>query len=327
MNARLAGIPTATAADDSLCIAWNTAAEPEWRRLAAGADRSAIEQSWAFGEAVAACHGLVVERGIVRRDGPAIALVQAIRRRIPAASIVRITSGPLLLPDNQPDIQPVRAGIFAAIWRHFLRRRREFLFWMPELEDGPASQTLMRTTGLRRVVTGYGTVIIDLGADEATLRAELDGKWRNMLVAAERETMRIERVPRGRHLDALLDHYDALRKARRFGGATGAFIRTLCKGATEDEVVTLAAFDGLTMIAGVLAVRHGATATYYAGWTSEAGRERRAHNLLLWRAMIELRRGGTRWLDLGGVSATAPGIARFKLGTGGRLVTLAGTWF
>jgi len=41
-----------------------------------------------------------------------------------------------------------------------------------------------------------------------------------------------------------------------------------------------------------------------------------------------LQARGVRQLDLGGVNTRAlAGISRFKLGTGGRLVTLAGTYF
>ena len=74
-------------------------------------------------------------------------------------------------------------------------------------------------------------------------------------------------------------------------------------------------------------VRHGVAATYEVGYVSPRGRELRATHLLLWRAIAMLADKGTRWLDLGGVATDrAPGIARFKLGLGGELATLAGTF-
>ena len=52
-----------------------------------------------------------------------------------------------------------------------------------------------------------------------------------------------------------------------------------------------------------------------------------AHNLLLWRAMLALRERGVRVLDLGGVdTGRGAGLARFKIGTGGEVVTLAGVY-
>jgi len=50
-------------------------------------------------------------------------------------------------------------------------------------------------------------------------------------------------------------------------------------------------------------LRHGAAATYHAGWTSNEGRRLNAHNLLLWRGVLALREAGAGWLDLGAASA------------------------
>jgi lipid II:glycine glycyltransferase (peptidoglycan interpeptide bridge formation enzyme) len=52
-----------------------------------------------------------------------------------------------------------------------------------------------------------------------------------------------------------------------------------------------------------------------------------ANNLLLWHAIKELKSRGVRWFDLGGVdSSSMPEVSRFKLGVGGELFTLAGTF-
>ena len=77
-------------------------------------------------------------------------------------------------------------------------------------------------------------------------------------------------------------------------------------------------------VAAILLTVHGNSATYLVGWSGDAGRRVRAHNLLLWRAVEHLKSAGIRWLDLGGINADAPGVAHFKRGMGGELVTLAG---
>jgi lipid II:glycine glycyltransferase (peptidoglycan interpeptide bridge formation enzyme) len=64
------------------------------------------------------------------------------------------------------------------------------------------------------------------------------------------------------------------------------------------------------------------------GWADEEGRQLNAHNALLWQAMAYLQELGVEQLDLGGVNThDLPGISRFKLGTGGQAITLAGTYF
>ena len=81
-------------------------------------------------------------------------------------------------------------------------------------------------------------------------------------------------------------------------------------------------------VAAMLFLRHGRLASYYIGWADEAGRKLNAHNRLLWQAMVALRQQGVTDLDLGGINThDLPGISRFKLGTGGRVLTLAGTYF
>jgi len=72
---------------------------------------------------------------------------------------------------------------------------------------------------------------------------------------------------------------------------------------------------------------HGRRATYHVGWTSEAGRDNAAHNLILWTAMKELKARGVATLDLGGVNTqSGAGIARFKLETGGAVLRRAGAY-
>ena len=80
-------------------------------------------------------------------------------------------------------------------------------------------------------------------------------------------------------------------------------------------------------VAALLFLCHGPVATYHIGWSGPEGRARAAHHLLLWRAMIDLAARGITRLDLGMVdTVTAPGLARFKLGSGARCRALGGTW-
>lgn len=92
--------------------------------------------------------------------------------------------------------------------------------------------------------------------------------------------------------------------------------------------MTLRADLGKDRIAAMMFLIHGRAATYQVGWTSDQGRDSHAHNLILWKGIEELQARGVQMLDLGGVNtARSAGIARFKLSTGGQLLTLSGTYF
>jgi hypothetical protein len=314
-------------ASDALELTWDAWAAREWDRHLAAAGLSALEQSWAYGEALAAVEGCRVRRALVTRAGAPLAMVQAFeKRRFLPLAVIRILRGPLWLdPGLGPD---ERREVLRLVKRRFRLARRELLIWSPELAAGPESHALMRGCGAWQMVTGYSTLLLDLQRPAAELRAGLHGKWRNMLVAAEKSGLGVRLAVGGRNFDWLVERAEALRRRRGFIGTPGVLVRAVAEGLpVKNDALVLTANAGRERIAGILLFVHGRTATYMLAWTGPEGRRRHAHNLLLWRAVLELQKRDVSWLDLGGVNAaSAPGVARFKLGLGARLHTLAGTF-
>lgn len=296
-----------------------------WRALLVQTGPTALEQGWGYGEAHRRHHGQAVERLSFTIDGAPRAVVQAFRRRVLGVGrLSRIVRGPVWIGEPDSD---ARRAVLRAISARYKAGWRQVLLWMPELTDGAGARAAMRGAGLRRVVTGYSSVWLDLAPDEAALRAGLDGNWRNALGAAERAGVTVALCRERKAIDRQIVACDAFRRAHRFIGPSGALIRELIEAAgLNDAALVLAASEGGRDIAGIVLLRHGAAATYHAGWTSNEGRRLNAHNLLLWRGVLALRKAGAGWLDLGGVGAAAPGVARFKLGMGGAFFTLSGTW-
>lgn len=313
-----------------LTSGWDDCSRGDWDTYLAACGKSSLEQSWAYGSAVAAVGGRRVQRGVIRCDGEPLAMVQAfVLRRFLPASLVQILRGPLWLRGCNSE---ERRAAYRAIRDRFRWRRRELLVWMPELPEAPESERLMRATGCRRMVTGYSSLWLDLRQDSAALRAALHGKWRNALRRSENRGLRVRSGPGEARLDWLLERHEAFRRKAGFVGPPAALVRAIAADAAREELHVLGAYDDAAddrsePLAGILLFGHGRSATYYVGWTSAAGRRAQAHNLLLWRAIEALKASGTQWLDLGGVDARhAPGVARFKLGLGGKLFTLSGTY-
>lgn len=172
--------------------------------------------------------------------------------------------------------------------------------------------------GLVPLVTPMHHAVWALDGD---LRAGLAGKWRNRLVAAERSGLRVRRGGRG-CLDALLAAEAVQRRERRYRALPTGFLRALPEGALRLwEWRSAGAFG-----AGMGFVLHGQSATYHIGWASPAAKAAGVHGVMLMRAAEALRAEGVRWLDLGAVDTeAAPGLARFKLGTGAALRRLGPT--
>ncbi|MBO9453197.1 GNAT family N-acetyltransferase [Tropicibacter sp. R16_0] len=165
---------------------------------------------------------------------------------------------------------------------------------------------------------------LDLTGD---LRAGLHQKWRNRLKQAERQNLRVTRQNMPIDPRHWLLREDANRqRQRRYrnwpAALTSAFAET-----NPGKAKLFTAFADKIPIAGLLLLRHGPVATYHVAHTTARGRHHSAQNLLLWTAMTWAARKGGQRLDLGLISTEdAPGLARFKLGTGANPRKLGGTW-
>jgi hypothetical protein len=182
----------------------------------------------------------------------------------------------------------------------------------------------------RRVMTSYATVMLDLKQSPQELRAGLDAKWRNRLVAAEASELKVQRMGSNPgQYRWLLDQEEAQRQQRGFAGLPLPFFDAyiLSRKQPDKTVLTMRADLGRERVAAMMFLQHGQAATYQVGWSNEQGRQLNAHNLLLWQAIAALQQRGIQVLDLGGINtARSAGIARFKIGTGGEVRQLAGTY-
>ena len=178
------------------------------------------------------------------------------------------------------------------------------------------------------MVTGLSSAWLDLTADTNKLRGQMTGGWRNALKASEKNGTSVAVEDNSQSLPDLMAEYDAFRRGKKFIGPPGQFITAMNEaGGPIQDVVVLTAHATGERIAGMVMIRHGVSATYYVSWTSDEGRQRKAHNLLLWKGIQVLKDNGTLWLDLGGLNTgAAAGIARFKLGLKPEPFTLVGTY-
>jgi hypothetical protein len=249
-------------------------------------------QSHGYGAAAAACGAVVFDADL--GVGRAL-VVQRGRMRL-------ISRGPVW-----------DAGVPEAARRAALRR---FARW-PGMTIVTPEQA-MGGYGLIPLVTPMHHAVWDLTGD---LRAGLDAKWRNHLSAAERKRFDLCRDRPGA-LEALLAAEAPQRVARGYRTLPAGFTRAL-----PPEALRLWEWHHAGAVAASMCfVRHGATASYHMAWAGQAARDRAIHTLMLWRAAEALLAEGVRWLDLGSINTeAAPGLARFKLGTGAGVRRLGAT--
>lgn len=297
-----------------ITLDWNAAGRLAWQGLLGDA-RSGLQQSWSYGEALR-LSGVPVHRAVMRdAEGRPIGCFQLAERRlfgpIGAGFLLR---GPVWLDERSGQAHEVE--MLAAI-RSRLGRR--MLVWAPE-----AASTHTR----RSVITGYSTSWLDLEPGQEALRRRLASDWRCCLRQAETSSLVVRRLANSHAIAWLLDRNEAHRRTVGYRGPTRRFLHLLAHAAQEArELLLLLAFERAEPIAGIMVLRHGLSATYEVGYVAPRGRELRATHVLLWQAVASLIRKRVRWLDLGGIATDrSPGIARFKLGMGGEVTTLPGTF-
>ena len=291
-----------------MTVAWDEIGADSWAAFASATGRTALQQGWAYGEALRG-GGAAVHRLAFRGSGGALdGIAQlVVRRFLGVLQVAFLLRGPL------GRVAPARVA--AAIAARF---PRAFLVWTPVADPGDALG--------RPVVTGYATAWLAIDRPDDALLAGMDVRWRHRVRRVLRSGL-VTRTDRDGSLERFLLSRE-LEQRRRIGyrGPHPVFLDRLRAVAPDDRLVMLA-FEGDHPVAGVLLQRHGASATYQVGWSSPRGRALDAHRLLLWRGFTTLRDRGVRWLDLGGIATDrAPGPTRFKLQTGAVPEILPGTF-
>lgn len=311
------------AADSNrIAIHWGGHDERAWDAAHAAAGGS-LQQDRAYGDAMLSLL-VPVLRARIDIDGEPAALAQLLVRRWGRIGAVALCSrGPVWVREIAADD---RARVFRAIRHSLPLPGLRFLLVTPEEAAGQRHGL----SPLRRVMTGLSTVTLDLTQDADALRAGFEVRWRNRLSSAERSGLDVQRVGTNPNQFRWLVEADMAQRAERgLSGLPALFFEryALTRTPPGKAMLTLRADAGRDRVAAMMFLIHGSVATYEIGWTTDKGRDLHAHNLLLWNAMQMLKSQGIRVLDLGGVNTgRSAGLARFKLGTGGRVLTLAGTY-
>ncbi len=304
-------------------VDWGTQDMAAWDQAHAAA-AAPLQQDWAYGSTMVSV-GARVLRARVHADGVPVAQAQFIVRKFAKyVSLALCTRGPLWLQDLSAKD---KAAAYKEMRKTLPLPGLRFMMVTP-------NETLQEQPGLptvRRIMSGYSTVMLDISRPLDVLRANLDGRWRQPLHRAEKSELNVQRMGTNPgQYRWLLDAEMQQRVDRGLEGMPLVWFERYAESRKQPSrnLLSLRADVGRERVAGMMFLIHGEAATYQVGWTSDAGRDLHAHNLMLWRAIEELRERGVRSLDLGGVNTQrSAGVARFKMATGGTVRQLAGSYF
>jgi len=303
-------------------VEWRSTDMEVWDQAHAAA-AGPLQQDWAYGSTMVSL-GARVLRARVVADGVSVAQAQFIVRQYsPWLSFAWCTRGPLWL---QPLTAHEKAQAYRLLRRTMPLGRLRLVVVTPDepLTDG------LGLPRIRRVMSGYSTVLLDISQPLDVLRTHLDCLWQQALVNAENAGLNVQRMGTNPgQYRWLLDAEMQQRAERNIDGMPMVWFERYAESRKQvsRNMLSFRTDIGRERLAGMLFLIHGQAATYQIGWTTPTGRETNAHHLMLWRGIEELQQRGVRLLDLGGVNTQrSAGMARFKIATGGAVLQLAGSY-
>lgn len=259
--------------------------------------RAPLPQRWLYG-AAAERIGRQTRRFCLYDEERPVAIAQVVIRPLWKVQMSLITRGPLFLErcDRKAVVKTLKRA----------------------LPFGVKLMSPEETLGGIKLSVAPELAELDLTRDLDTLRAGLDGKWRNALKKAEATRLRVARLqPSPQVMMPLLKAEKDRQSEGRYRGLPPEFTLAIQDVAPK----SLRLFEAGD--AQMLFVLHGNSATYQIGHTGPEGRKANAHNLILWEAMKRLKAEGVLRLDLGTLDRDkAADLARFKLRTGANARTL-----
>jgi lipid II:glycine glycyltransferase (peptidoglycan interpeptide bridge formation enzyme) len=312
--------------DNCINVVWYSGEKKEWEDWLAAAGKSNLLQSWEYGNAKKEIEGWQIRRGVIKRNGAVVAIFQALEKSWGPVGVLRINRGPLII--NGVDDFYMKYNFFKLLRKTWNWWKGSVLLIAPELLNVPENIGVLSLARFRkREALPWVSSFIDLSLAETDLRKNLNGKWRNQLKKAEQSSLDLKVEKSDEAFYWMLDHYEQLMKEKSFRGPSVELYKELYRLKRNDFYV-FRAWSAGQAVAGILIVKHGKSCTYQLGWNSSEGRRVYANNLLIWHAIIELKKHGCAWFDLGGIDEiNTSGIAKFKRGIGGFEYGLIGEWY
>ncbi|MCB9988154.1 MAG: GNAT family N-acetyltransferase [Rhodospirillales bacterium] len=308
-------------------IDWNNLSLAEWQDRFGRIRRANLLQSYDYARAICPLNRQKARWGLIKIKGVEAGLVQILEAGVLKNLIhgVILDCGPLWFDGYGTPAHS--KAFFTEFSRRFPRRFGRRRRIIPAAGDSPENRALFVDAGYERQnFPGYQTIWIDLTQDEEELRSALKAQWRNKLNKGPKAGLKTGWNNSPEVFSSLLRNYSSDRAKKGYAGPSLPLLRALAQSFGDKVMIGHATLDN-RLVAAILILCHGTSATYQIGWSSDEGRNVAAHNALLWQAVLELKKNGFRDFDLGGINGeSAKHVKKFKQGMGGQELTLVGCY-
>jgi lipid II:glycine glycyltransferase (peptidoglycan interpeptide bridge formation enzyme) len=302
------------------------ATSAEWSQMLDLFDDANLYQTLAYGGV--RWGGKNLSHLVLKRDGEVLAIAQLrIVRPTPLKfGMAYLRWGPLWERRDKPLDPEVPTNMARALEEEYVGRRRLFLRVIPNAFAGsPRAAAIQDAFGrFTRERVGandtYRTFVLDLGPTLEDLRKGLDSKWRNRLVASEKNNLRVVAGHSTQEYRTFCGIYSQMRKRKAFETTVNVeeFARIQKELTETHRMQILICEDRGIPVAGLVASAMGDSAIYLLGATGDDGLNSKGTYLLQWTLIKWLKENSVKWYDLGGIDpAKNPGVYHFKRGLSG----------
>lgn len=282
-------------------------------------------QYWEYSKAAAQRIGAVSEHiGLFDHTGKLVMLTN-VRIKILPFNLggIAYISGGMMLDQGAESIKDHFSLSIEALKKEYVQCRGYILRISPRrklINSEKTESELIELHKFKRFSETNSTILIDLSKDIADIRKTLHQKWRNILNRGEK--MAFELVTCDDH--SLFPDFEELfdelvtRKGFKVDMGCKFYSKVQLKSDERERFhLSMLYFNGKP-VSGNLASICGDTSVYLLGATNNAGRKIGASYLLQWHTIIESKKRGCSWYDLGGVDKIKnPNVYKFKKRMGG----------
>lgn len=298
----------------------------EWSQMLDLFDDANIYQTFAYG----GVHwgGKNLSHLVLKRNGEVLGIAQLrIVRPTPLKfGMAYLRWGPLWERRDKPLDPEVPTIMARALEEEYVGKRRLFLRVLPNAFAGsPRAAAMQAAFGrfTREPVVAnntYRTFVLDLGPTLEELRKALDSKWRNRLVSAEKNNLRVVTGHSSEEYRTFCEIYSQMRKRKAFETTVDVeeFARIQKELPEAHRMQILICEDRGVPVAGLVVSAMGDSAIYLLGATGDGGLNSKGTYLLHWTLIKWLKENSVKWYDLGGIDPEKnPGVYHFKRGLSG----------
>ena len=309
----------------------------EWQTLWPKCQKASLLQSWIYGISKKSKKVSIKYYAIVSQD-TVISIVQVLVKNFPLfGSAARINRGPAILDNVNPE-QRIKISIETI--KLIIQECKKMKWWVFQIApDLPLEENIskeLQKIGLTKLpIVPWASALLPLKGSEEEILMSVKGRWRRHLRKGINEGISVSLVENTKeNIDKFIENYRDFKLEKNFDGVSIKLLKAMSLQNRQKYwafnifQAHATKHDGTKNLLGYFSsVEHGDTAIYLTGTTTVEGRKFNTNYVLMWEAIIQARRNGCKWFDVGGLNeATIEGISQFKSGLKGQPYTLIGEW-